>query len=350
MTTPGSRETATAGTVTARIVHALHQQPEVSGADLARMLGMSRAAVWKHIEQLRALGYDIEARQARGYRLAAVPDRLLPGEIQRRLRATRFGAEIAYRAEIASTNEEAARLARADAPEGTLVLAESQTAGRGRLGRHWVSPPHANLYASFVLRPSIPPGDAPQISLAAAVAVARALVAVGAEDVAIKWPNDCLLGGRKVAGILTEMDAEVDRVRAVVLGIGVNLNMPIEAFPEELRDTATSLLHALGSRVDRVGFAARLCDELEEVYDRFLDQGFEAIAPEWEARSCLTGRAVTVECSGRRLRGIVRGLDPDGRLVLDGPQGEERIVAGDVSVVDGYAAARGTRTTDDGAR
>jgi len=350
MTAAGSRETATAATVTARIVHALHQAAEVSGADLARTLGMSRAAVWKHIEHLRALGYDIEARQARGYRLAAVPDRLLPGEIQRRLRATRFGAEIAYRTEIASTNEEAARLARAGAPEGTLVVAECQTAGRGRLGRQWVSPPNANLYASFILRPPIPPGAAPQISLVAAIAVSRALAAVGAADVAIKWPNDCLLGGRKVAGILTEMDAEVDRVRAVVLGIGVNLNMTIEAFPAELRETATSLLLATGAQIDRVGFAARLCDDLEEVYDRFVEAGFEALVAEWEARSCLTGREVTVDCSGRHITGIVRGLDPDGRLVLDGPQGEERIVAGDVSVVDGYAAARDSPAPDDGTR
>lgn len=344
----GLRETATAADVTARIVRVLHQQPEVSGVELARTLGMSRAAVWKHIEQLRALGYDIEAQQARGYRLAAVPDRLLPGEIQRRLHATRFGAEIAYRAETASTNEEAARLARAGAPEGTLVLAEHQTAGRGRLGRHWVSPRHTNLYASFVLRPPIPPGAAPQISLAAAVAVARALTAAGVPDVAIKWPNDCLLAGRKVAGILTEMDAEVDRVRAIVLGIGVNLNMSLKAFPAELRETATSVLHATGRRTDRIAFAAALCDTIEEVYDRFLEAGFGALVTEWETRSCLTGRVVTVDCGGRRTAGTVRGLDQDGRLVLDGSHGEERIVAGDVSIVDGYAAVRRPRARDNG--
>jgi BirA family biotin operon repressor/biotin-[acetyl-CoA-carboxylase] ligase len=341
MTGPGARELATATDVGARIVRVLHQEPVVSGGRLARELGVSRAAIWKHIEQLRALGYRIEARQAHGYRLEAVPDLLLPAEIQRRTRAARFGAEIAYHAATGSTNEDAMRLARAGAPEGTLVVAEHQTAGRGRLGRTWVSPRRSNLYASFVLRPSIAPGAAPQLALVAGVAVARALTASGAAGVAIKWPNDCLLDGRKVAGILTEMDAEIDRVRAVILGIGVNLNMPSRAFPSELRETATSLQQATGRRVDRIAFTAILCETLEDAYGRFLAEGFGALVGEWEARSCLAGRRVTVECAGRRTTGTVRGLDPDGRLVLDGPEGEERIVAGDVTVVNGYAAARG---------
>jgi BirA family biotin operon repressor/biotin-[acetyl-CoA-carboxylase] ligase len=331
----------TADDVTAKIVHLLHDTPMVSGGDLARMLGISRAAVWKHIEQLRTLGYRIEAHHARGYRLAGVPDRLLPAEIQRRLHTTRFGRAIAYRAQTGSTNEDAARLARAGAPEGTLVVAEHQTAGRGRLGRRWVSPRHVNLYASFILRPPLAPADAPQISLVAAVAVARALAAAGGPEVAIKWPNDCLLGGRKVAGILTEMDAELDRVRTVVLGIGVNLNTPLRAFPTEVRSIATSLLHATGQRVDRVAFTASLCDELEAVYDRFLREGFASVVADWETFSCLSGRPVTVDCAGRRITGTVRGLDPGGRLVVDGPEGEERIVAGDVTVVDGYASRGG---------
>jgi BirA family biotin operon repressor/biotin-[acetyl-CoA-carboxylase] ligase len=196
-----------------------------------------------------------------------------------------------------------------------------------------------NLYASFVLRPRLAPADAPQLALAAAVAVARALapLAAAAEvPVAIKWPNDCLLDGRKVAGILTEMDAEVDRIRSVVLGIGVNLNAPARAFPPELRETATSVLLATGTRVDRPRFAAALCATLEAVYDRVVRDGFATIASEWESYSCLTGREVTVDCSGRRSTGTVRGIDPVGRLVLDGANGEERIMAGDVSIVNGY--------------
>jgi BirA family biotin operon repressor/biotin-[acetyl-CoA-carboxylase] ligase len=193
-----------------------------------------------------------------------------------------------------------------------------------------------NLYASFVLRPRLSPADAPQLALAAAVAVVRALSPLAPGRIAIKWPNDCLLDGKKVAGILTEMDAEVDRVRALVLGIGVNLNAPSRAFPPELRTTATSVLLATGTPVDRPRFAATLCATLEAVYDRVVRDGFAVIAPEWESYSCLTGRRVTIDCSGRRSEGTVRGIDPTGRLVLDGTAGEERIMAGDVSIVNGY--------------
>jgi BirA family biotin operon repressor/biotin-[acetyl-CoA-carboxylase] ligase len=196
-----------------------------------------------------------------------------------------------------------------------------------------------NLYASFVLRPRLAPADAPQLALAAAVAVARALAPLAADRpgrVAIKWPNDCLLDGKKVAGILTEMDAEVDRIKSVVLGIGVNLNASARAFPPELRTTATSVALATGTRVDRPRFAAMLCATLEAVYDRVVRDGFGAIAPEWESHSCLTGRQVTVDCGGRRSTGTVRGIDPGGRLVLAGANGEEHIMAGDVSIVNGY--------------
>jgi BirA family biotin operon repressor/biotin-[acetyl-CoA-carboxylase] ligase len=321
----------------ARILERLRRDPVVSGARLSADLCVSRAAVWKHIEQLRARGYRIAAARARGYRLIAAPDRLLPGEIGRLLVSTRFGRVIEHHETIASTNTAALERARAGAPEGTLVVAERQTQGRGRLGRRWVSPRSVNFYGSFVLRPTLPPADAPQIALAAALAVARALAPLAPGRIAIKWPNDCLLDGRKVAGILTEMDAELDRVRAVVLGIGVNLNASARAFPAELRSRVTSVRLATGARVDRVAFAAALCAALEAVYDRLLQAGFGALMAEWNTYSCLTGRNVVVECAGRRSAGKVRGLDGHGRLVLAGAAGEEHIVAGDVTLVDGYA-------------
>lgn len=319
-----------------RILTLLRREPIVSGEALSAALGVSRAAVWKHVEALRAAGYRIEARRARGYALTAGPDRLLPAEIARHLTTTRFGRRLECFETTDSTNVQAARLAREDAAEGTLVLAERQTQGRGRLGRRWVSPARVNLYASFVLRPRLAPADAPQLALVAAVAVARALTPLAPGRVAIKWPNDCLLDGKKVAGILTEMDAEVDRIRAVVLGIGVNLNAPARAFPAELRSIATSVQLATGVLVDRPRFAAALCATLEDVYDRTVRDGFAVIAPEWESYSCLTGRRVTIDCGGRRSEGTVRGIDATGRLVLDGATGEERIMAGDVSIVNGY--------------
>ena len=326
----------------------LRSAPVVSGERLSVDIHVSRTAIWKHVERLRALGYRIDAERTRGYRLRAVPDRLLAVEIERLLDTERFGRHIVYFSETDSTNVQATRLAQAGAPEGTLVVAERQTRGRGRLGRSWVSPAHVSLYASFVLRPTLAPADAPQIGLAAAVAVARALAPLAPGKVAIKWPNDCLLDGRKVAGILTEMDAEIDRVHSVVLGIGVNLNTSARAFPPELRATATSVQLVTGRKVDRVAFTAALCGALEAVYDRLLREGFGALVAEWNAYSCLTGREVTVECAGQRTGGRVRGLDARGRLVLDGPRGEEHIVAGDVTLVGGSSALRTGAKSNDG--
>lgn len=324
-----------------RLLALLRGEPVVSGERLSDALGISRAAIWKHVEQLRARGYRIEAQHARGYRLAGVPDRLLADEVLPALATRRLGRTIVYFEETDSTNVQAMRLAREGAPEGTLVVAERQTHGRGRLGRSWSSPAFVNFYGSWILRPAIAPAAAPQLSLAAAVALARALTPLAPGLVAIKWPNDCLLDGRKVAGILTEMDAELDRVRAVVLGIGVNLNGGERAFPPELRATATSVRLATGRKVDRIAFTAALCDALEAVYDRLLQDGFGALMGEWNEYSCLTGRDVTVECGGQRTSGVVRGLDASGRLVLARNGATERIVAGDVTVVGGYPRSDG---------
>ncbi len=333
----------------ARLLRLLRQEAVVSGERLSGALGISRAAIWKHVEQLRARGYRIEAEHARGYRLAAIPDRLLPEEIATRLTGSRFGRRIVYFEATDSTNVQAMRLAREGAAEGTLVVAERQTQGRGRLGRSWVSPGFVNLYGSWILRPTLAPADAPQLSLVAALAVARALEPLAPGAVAIKWPNDCLLAGRKVAGILTEMDAELDRVRAVVVGIGVNLNAGARAFPAELRATATSVRLTTSRKVDRVAFAAALCDALEAVYDRFLHEGFGALIAEWNRYSCLSGREVTVDCAGQHTTGLVRGVDARGRLVLVGDGGREiPIVAGDVSIVGGYARLGGERTSGGG--
>jgi BirA family biotin operon repressor/biotin-[acetyl-CoA-carboxylase] ligase len=325
------------GEQTAAVLDLLYAEPLVSGERISEKLGISRAAVWKHVEHLRAAGYRIEAQRAGGYRLTGAPDRLLPREIARRLTTARFGRRIAHWEETDSTNIQAARLAREGAPEGTIAVAERQTHGRGRMGRGWVSPAHVNLYASFVLRPTLPPSDAPQIALAAAVAVARALEPLAPGMVGIKWPNDCLLDGRKAVGILTEMSAELDRVHWVVLGIGVNLNGGARAFPPELSEIATSVRLATGQRVDRVAFAASLCGEIEAIYDRLLLRGFRSLVDDWQAYSVLTGRDVTVDCAGRVVSGRVRGLDDGGHLVLATAGGEERIVAGDVSIVGGWA-------------
>jgi BirA family biotin operon repressor/biotin-[acetyl-CoA-carboxylase] ligase len=318
----------------------------VSGADLSVRLGVSRAQVWKHVETLRADGYTIEGEPGGGYRLTAVPDRL-HAELVQPLLATRWLARrYLWLDETDSTNRVAAELAREGAEHGTTVVAEGQTAGRGRLGRRFFSPPYANLYTSVVLRPALDTAGAPTTILAAAVAVAETVAAVVGDDAAveIKWPNDVLLGGRKTSGILMEMGAEAARVRHLVLGIGVNLNVDPRSFPEEFRRHATSVAAFRGRTVDRVGFAARLYDTLEAVLDRHAEGGFEAVRPRFEARFGMRGHRVRVvdalsgSPDGPRgpsagLEGIATGIDADGALLVERDDGRrERVVAGDVTI------------------
>ncbi len=306
-----------------------------SGAQIAGRIGVSRTAVWKRIETLRERGYSIEAVAGRGYRFLGGPDRLLPGEIRRHLTARRFGAEIEHHEEVDSTNRVASDLARAGAPEGTVVVAESQTAGRGRLGRTWSSPSNVNLYLSVVLRPVVAPADVTSLSLVSAIAVAEAILATTGLRSGIKWPNDVLLGQRKVAGILTEMDAETDRVRFLIVGIGVNLNATTRDFPPELRRKASSLRIAARRRIDRAVFTGALLDQLELFYDRFVAGGFPGVQQIYEGYHCLPGRRVRVDGGGNP-RGVVRGVAPDGALLIETSDGVVRVSAGEVSLRGSY--------------
>ena len=268
-------------------------------------------------------------------------------DLRRARAAARLGGRIEYFDSIDSTNTAARRLAADGAVEGTVVIAETQTKGRGRLGRSWASPALRNLYVSIVLRPPIAVAQAAQLTLVAGVAVAET-IREWAPDAAIKWPNDVVVDGRKLAGILTEMEADDDRVRCVILGIGVNLNAAPEDFPEELRDKATALCAATGRTIDRTAFADRLLSHLDERYGLFLANGFAAIRPLWEACSCLTGRAVQIDGAGQRCAGVVTGITDDGALILRDAAGRDlRVVAGDVTVVDGYDVERQHRSAAD---
>ncbi len=257
-------------------------------------------------------------------------------DLRRACAAHRFGQVIEYVATTESTNTLAQERARAGATEGTVVIAETQTRGRGRLGRAWLSPPYRNLYLSLVLRPPLPPGEAPCLALVIGLATAET-VGEWAPRAAVKWPNDVVVDGRKVAGILTEMDADAEQVRFVIAGIGVNLNIDTGEFPPELRDKAVGLGGLTGTTVDRAAFAARLLTQLETRYDQFLRDGFAAIRPLWAARSCLDGRQVTIDDGHRRYEGRCAGLADDGTLrVIDAAGTEQRIVAGDVTVIGAY--------------
>jgi len=259
--------------------------------------------------------------------------------LSRQLQTQVLGKPLHFFTTIDSTNTYAAQLARAGAAEGTAVIADSQSGGKGRLGRTWVSPAGVNLYLSVILRPPVPAATVPQLNLLAAVAVADTVVQVCGLTPAIKWPNDVLVGGKKVCGILAEMQTEGGALRSVVLGIGVNLNAPLSAFPEELRDKASSLLLSGGRLVDRPAFAAALLTHLEKLYVLWLEQGFLALRPAWEHHAAwLMGTQITVAAPEGIVAGTVLGLDSDGALLLqEGNSGtSRRLLAGDVTVVGGY--------------
>jgi BirA family biotin operon repressor/biotin-[acetyl-CoA-carboxylase] ligase len=301
-----------------------------SGEALSGKLGLSRTAVWKRVEALRTKGYRIEAISARGYRLLEVPDRLTSLELAPLLTTHDLGRTVHHHDSVGSTNEVAFRLAQDGAEHGEVVVAEQQTAGKGRRGRAWVSPPGLNLYFSAILRPELPPQRAPELTLVAAVALAEALREQGTEA-AIKWPNDVHLDGRKVAGILTELSAEPERVHFVIVGVGVNLNSRAEHFPDELRETATSLALATGQRVLRARFAATLWGRMEEWLDRYLEEGFDPVRARWKALSSTLGQDVLVRTDRQELRGRAEDIDPSGALMVRTEGGSlERVLAGDV--------------------
>jgi BirA family biotin operon repressor/biotin-[acetyl-CoA-carboxylase] ligase len=307
----------------------------VSGELISRELKVSRTAVWKHINGLREAGYKIEAIPSRGYHLLSSPDILSLDEVQGTLNTTRIGRQLVCLAETASTNADAFRLAESGAEEGTVVIADAQSGGKGRRGRVWSSPAGVNLYCSVVLRPEILPHEAPQLTFLSAVAVARAIELTTALQPEIKWPNDLLIKGRKVAGLLNEMSAETDRVNFVILGIGVNLNMIQAQFPTDLRTPATSLFLEQGGLVNRVQFAAAMLSELDRLYTDFLRQGFGPVRDEWQQRCNANGREVIVsEAEVETVRGMFHGIDGDGAMLVRFSDGTvERILSGDVRVV-----------------
>jgi BirA family transcriptional regulator, biotin operon repressor / biotin---[acetyl-CoA-carboxylase] ligase len=304
----------------------------VSGELLADQLGISRAAIFKHVETLRARGYTIASEHAQGYVLKASPDRLDATELGPHL--TGAWRRIEWHQEIDSTQRRARELGQEGAAEGTVVIAEAQTAGRGRLGRTWHSPPGRNVYASILLRPDITPTVVPQLALVVGLGVAGAIETLGLAP-KLKWPNDVLLDGRKTVGILTEMEAELDRVRLVIVGIGVNVNLDRGDLPPYLRDTATSLKITAGRPIDRVGYMAELLTSVERAYGRFVHEGFAGLKADFDARDALRGRRVTREVGGAPVEGVADGVDDDGalRLVADGGA-VQRVVAGEVAIAE----------------
>ncbi|HDP79385.1 MAG TPA: biotin--[acetyl-CoA-carboxylase] ligase [Spirochaetes bacterium] len=309
-----------------------HADRWLSGEELSDTLGLSRTAVWKYVQTLRGEGYAIESSTKKGYLLTERPDVLSIAEVGDILNTKVFGvAGYHYLQETGSTNHEAAVLADQGAPEGTIVIAERQTRGRGRRERNWYSPAGKNIYFSLILRPSISPAQAPKLTLLAAVAAAETLSVLTGLDVRIKWPNDLLVGDRKIAGILTEMSAGMEAVNHVIMGIGLNINTPPESFPDEIRDIATSLRAETGGDFPRALVLGTLLESLELYYHLFLSGGFPNILVRWKELSGIVGKKIQVNGVNSRVAGTVLDVDGDGVLLLKDDEGlVHRIFSGDV--------------------
>ena len=308
-----------------------HPSTSLSGEEISRRLKVSRTAVWKRIQRLRALGYGIEASTRSGYCLIGSPDLLTPAEIKPILKTKWIGKTIHHFHTLDSTNSKAYQLALNGAEEGEVVISESQEKGKGRLGRQWFSPPFLNLYLSVILRPNILPHQASLITLLAAVAAADAIREFSGLLPLIKWPNDILLRDRKVAGLLNEIHSEMDRVHFVILGIGVNLNMDENMFSKEIRAVASSLKIEMGQTISRKGFLPFFLQELERWYSIFLKEGSAVILKAWRDRAHIKGRRVKVTSFGETLVGTAIDVDSDGALILETGGGKrKRVVAGDI--------------------
>lgn len=314
------------------ILNALKSRADtvVSGEELSRWLGVSRTAVWKGIEKLRNEGYKILAHPHSGYRLAGVPDRLTPQELSWNLATNRIGKKIYAYDTTDSTMDVAHRLSAAGVPEGTVVVAEGQGKGRGRMGRNWISPKGKGIYLSVLLRPSLQLNEVQYVTLLAAVAVARTIEQGTGLTPEIKWPNDVLVNRKKVAGILTELRAEINRTHSVVLGIGINVNTPESRLPAH----ATSLAKAVGEKVDRVGLARLLLVTLDQIYQEFLDEGIGSILARWRAYARFLGAPVRVAAQGRVVDGQAVDIDESGALLVRTEAGLiESVSAGEVLVI-----------------
>ena len=331
----------------------------VSGQELSTQLGVSRTAVWKQINTLKEEGYEIEVSR-RGYRLVDLPDVVTAGAVESLLADTRLGHPVRYYESITSTNQYAAALAQEGAPEGLLVTADEQTAGRGRSGRVWTTPPGSTVMMTLLLRPSVSPERVSMVTLLMGIAVAEACRELYGVDAGIKWPNDVVIGGRKVCGILTEMnlDCEIPRVSHIVIGVGINVN--VSSFPEELSGKATSILiekcaaraprshahHAPrakekdGQEFRRAELIAEVIRRFEQVYDIFLQtEDLSALKDRYEALLVNRGRAVCVLEPKQSWTGVAEGINESGQLLVRREDGTlSPVYAGEVSVrgVYGY--------------
>ena len=304
----------------------------ISGQELCNRFGVSRTAVWKAINQLKEAGYEIEAQQNKGYRLMAAPDLMTEAEIKSLMHTEWVAKEVLYFDTIDSTNTKAQELAEKGYPSGTLVVADKQESGKGRRGRSWVSPSGTGIFMTLMIKPDINPNNASMLTLVAALAVAKAITSVTGEEAMIKWPNDIVVNGKKVCGILTEMNAQFDYINYIVVGIGINVHN--ESFPEEISQMASSLMiEAGGKRFHRAQIIAETMSYFEQYYDTFLKtQDLSALVREYDELLVNRNKSVRVLDPKEPFDGKAMGITPKGELIVDTWESRKLVSSGEVSV------------------
>ena len=304
----------------------------ISGQELCNWFGVSRTAVWKAINQLKEAGYEIEAQQNKGYRLMAAPDLMTEAEIKSLMHTDWVAKEVLYFDTIDSTNTKAQELAEKGYPSGTLVVADKQESGKGRRGRSWVSPSGTGIFMTLMIKPDINPNNASMLTLVAALAVAKAITSVTGEEALIKWPNDIVVNGKKVCGILTEMNAQFDYINHIVVGIGINVHN--ESFPEEISQMASSLMiEAGGKRFHRAQIIAETMSYFEQYYDTFLKtQDLSALVREYDELLVNRNKSVRVLDPKEPFDGKAMGITPKGELIVDTWESRKLVSSGEVSV------------------
>ena len=304
----------------------------ISGQELCNRFGVSRTAVWKAINQLKEAGYEIEAQQNKGYRLMAAPDLMTEAEIKSLMHTEWVAKEVLYFDTIDSTNTKAQELAEKGYPSGTLVVADKQESGKGRRGRSWVSPSGTGIFMTLMIKPDINPNNASMLTLVAALAVAKAITSVTGEEALIKWPNDIVVNGKKVCGILTEMSAQFDYINHIVVGIGINVHN--ESFPEEISQMASSLMiEAGGKRFHRAQIIAETMSYFEQYYDTFLKtQDLSALVREYDELLVNRNKSVRVLDPKEPFDGKAMGITPKGELIVETWESRKLVSSGEVSV------------------
>lgn len=304
----------------------------ISGQELCNRFGVSRTAVWKAINQLKEAGYEIEAQQNKGYKLMAAPDLMTEAEIKSLMHTEWVAKEVLYFDTIDSTNTKAQELAEKGYQSGTLVVADKQESGKGRRGRSWVSPSGTGIFMTLMIKPDINPNNASMLTLVAALAVAKAITSVTGEEALIKWPNDIVVNGKKVCGILTEMNAQFDYINHIVVGIGINVHN--ESFPEEISQMASSLMiEAGGKRFHRAQIIAETMSYFEQYYDTFLKtQDLSALVREYDKLLVNRNKSVRVLDPKEPFDGKAMGITPKGELIVDTWESRKLVSSGEVSV------------------